>query len=129
MLQPIQHAGAQIQADMAIVHSRRALVEVRTKLINRARGLVKSYGSRLPKCDADYFVGKVRSYVPSELEPAVEPLLQSIALLTEQVKALETQIEALATDKYGQATAAMRQVKSVGSITHLCLDHPRPRAL
>jgi len=119
MLAPIQHAGAEIQADMAIVHSRRSLVEARTKLINRARGLVKSYGGRLPKCDADYFAGKVRPYVPSELEPAVEPLLQSIALLTEQVKTLEEQIEALATDKHGHATAPMRQVKGVGPITSL----------
>lgn len=38
LLEPVRHAGAEVQADMAIVHSRRALVEARTKLINRARG-------------------------------------------------------------------------------------------
>lgn len=119
MLEPIRHAGAEIQVDMAIVHSRRCLVEARTKLINRARGLAKSYGGRLPKCDADYFSIKVRAFVPRELETAVEPLLQSVALLTEQIKHLEQQIEALAEGKYGEATRPMRQIKGVGALTAL----------
>jgi transposase len=119
MLEPIQHAGVEIQADMAVVHSRRALVEARTKLINRARGLVKSYGQRLPRSDADYFARKVAASVPSELEPAVTPLLRTIGLLTDQIKELETQIEVLVEGKYGAATAALRQVKGVGSLTAL----------
>jgi len=45
LLEPIRHAGAEVQADMALIHSRRSLIEARTKLINRARRLVKSFGS------------------------------------------------------------------------------------
>lgn len=119
MLEPIQHAGAEIQADMAIVHSRRSLVEARTKLINRARGLVKSYGGRLPRCDADYFAPRVAAFVPPELEQAVAPLLQTIALLTTQIKTLEQRIEALAEGKYRGPTVPMRQIKGVGVVTAL----------
>ena len=119
MLAPIQHAGAAIQAEMAIVHSRRSLVEVRTKLINRTRGLVKSFGGRLPKCDADYFAVKVRDFVPDQLAAAVEPLLLSIGLLTQQIKALEQQIDALVEGKYARASQRLRQVKGVGPITAL----------
>jgi transposase len=119
-LEPIQHASAEIQADMAIVHSRRSLVEARTKLINRSRGLVKSYGGRLPKCDADYFARRVGPSVPAELAPAVEPLLQTIGVLTEQIKTLDRQVEALAAAKYGGATEHMLEVKGIGSLTALC---------
>lgn len=118
-LEPIQHAGADIQADMAVVQSRRALVEARTKLINRARGLAKSYGGRLPRCDADYFACKVGPFVPQDLAPAVEPLLQSIALLTDQIKVLQKQIEALAVAKYGEATKQLLQIRGVGELTAL----------
>jgi transposase len=119
MLDPVQHPDAAVQADMAVVHSRRALVEARTKLINRARGLVKSWGTRLPRCDADYFAERVGADVPPELKTAMEPLLQTIGQLTLQIKALEEQMERLAADKYGEATTALRQVPGVGPITAL----------
>lgn len=119
MLEPIQHAGAEVQADMAVVHSRRALVEARTKLINRARGLVKSYGGRLPRCDADSFVTRVAAAVPVELQASVQPLLVSIGLLTQEIKALEEQIRSLVEDKYGEATRPMLQISGVGPITAL----------
>jgi len=119
MLEPVQHPGADIQADMAVVHSRRALVEARTKLINRTRGLVKSWGARLPRCDADYFCERVAPHVPPELRTAVEPLLATIASLTAQIGVLEEQIEGLAMKKYGEATKRLTQVKGVGTITAL----------
>jgi transposase len=119
MLEPVRHASAQVQADMALIHSRRSLVEARTKLINRVRGLVKSWGGRLPRCDADYFAKRVEGQVPPELEAPVGPLLQTIALLTLQVKKLEEEIAKLGDTKYGEATAALRQVKGVGPITAL----------
>lgn len=119
MLEPIRHAGAEMQADMAVVHSRRALVEARTKLINRARGLVKSYGGRLPRCDAGYFARRAAAAVPAQLEASVQPLLVSIGLLTEEIAALERQIGELVEGKYGEATRPMLQVKGVGPITAL----------
>lgn len=119
MLEPVQHPGADIQADMAVVHSRRALVEARTKLINRTRGLVKSWGARLPRCDADYFCDRAPGHIPAELHRAVEPLLESIASLTAQIKRLEEHIETLATKKYGEITRRLTQVKGVGTITAL----------
>jgi transposase len=119
MLDPVQHAGIEVQADMAVVHSRRSLMEVRTKLINRVRGLVKSWGQRLPRCDADYFARRMGAHVPAELEAAIAPLLQTIALLTSQIKELDKQIETLAAGKYGQDTAPQRQIKGVGALTAL----------
>ena len=49
LLAPIQHRAESSQAHLAQLHSRDALVGVRTKLINHLRGVVKSFGARLPK--------------------------------------------------------------------------------
>jgi hypothetical protein len=38
----VKHRGTQVQADLAVAKARDALVECRTRLINFARGLVKS---------------------------------------------------------------------------------------
>jgi transposase len=118
-LEAIQHASAEIQADMAMLHSRRSLIETRTKLINRCRGLVKSWGERLPKCDADYFAQKMPPLIPPQLASALTPLLRTIALLTVEVKELDKQIKALATGKYGAATLHMRQVRGIAELTAL----------
>lgn len=75
LLSPIEHRGEASQAHLAIVRSREALVGARTKLVNHVRGSVKSFGSRLPKCNAESFHHKVREHVPDALTPALEPLL------------------------------------------------------
>jgi transposase len=48
LLSPLKHRGEASQAHLAIVRSREALIEARAKLINHVRGVVKSFGSRLP---------------------------------------------------------------------------------
>ena len=50
LLSPIRHRSEQAQADLMSIRARAALVEMRTGLINTARGLVKYYGERLPSC-------------------------------------------------------------------------------
>jgi transposase len=42
MLSPIRHRSEQAQADLTSIRARAALVEMRTALINAARGLAKS---------------------------------------------------------------------------------------
>jgi hypothetical protein len=53
VLRPIQHRGYKAQGVLMIIRVRAALIAVRTSLVNTARGLAKSKGERLPKCDAD----------------------------------------------------------------------------
>ncbi len=64
LLYPVEHRGANSQAHMALIHSREALVRSRTQLINHARGTVKSFGARLPKCSAQSFHKKVAESLP-----------------------------------------------------------------
>ena len=119
LLKPIQHRGETTQADLAMVHSRHALVTARTMLINRVRGLVKTVGSRLPRCDARYFPERMAGLVPESLGPAVQPLLETIAGLSAQIKALDAQIETMIEERYPDAGRLRQQVKSVGPLIAL----------
>ena len=118
LLKPIQHRGEQAQADLAVLRSRKALVEGRTRLVNHARGMVKAIGARLPKCSADSFAKQVVDHLPQSLKPALEPLLAGIAGLTAQIKTLERDLEKLAAERYPE-TELLMQVDSVGLITSL----------
>ena len=118
LLHPIQHRGGTTQADRALLRSRNALVECRTKLVNHARGIVKSIGGRLPGCSTTYFHKRVREDVPDELKPALTPVLDTITKLTQQIQRLETRIERLAAKRYPE-TGLLRQVSGVGALTAL----------
>ncbi len=67
LLAPIQHRGAEVQADLATLRSRECLVRTRTQLINHVRGAVKSVGGRLPSSSAPSFPRKVGDHIPEEL--------------------------------------------------------------
>src|SRR3712207_211108 len=53
---------------------------------SRVRGTVKSFGARLPKCSTASFHEKVAAWIPQELRPALEPLLETIASLSTRVR-------------------------------------------
>jgi transposase len=118
LLHPIQHRGGTAQADRVLLRSRNALVECRTKLVNHARGIVKSIGGRLPSCSTSYFHKRVREDVPDELKPALTPVLDTIAALTLKIQRLETRIERVASKRYPE-TVLLRQVSGVGPLTAL----------
>ncbi len=50
LLGPVRHRSVQAQLHLTVIRARAELVSARTALVNAARGLVKSYGQRLPKC-------------------------------------------------------------------------------
>src|SRR5712692_3662269 len=64
LLAPINHRGTEVQADLAAAKVRDALVRTRTRLVSQARGLVKSFGERLPRCSAESFHRRARAEVP-----------------------------------------------------------------
>jgi transposase len=117
LLHPIQHRGGTAQADRALLRSRNALVECRTKLINHTRGIVKSMGGRLPSCSS-YFHKRVRQDLPAELKPALTPVLDAIGALNLKIQRLETRIERLASNRYPE-TGLLRQVSGIGPLTAL----------
>ena len=69
-LHPMQHRSREVRQDLVVLRARDALVAARTELINATRGLVKSMGSRLPKCSSPSFAQKIEKTVPVELRDA-----------------------------------------------------------
>ena len=117
-LYPMQHRSREVRQDLVVLRARDALVAARTELINATRGLVKSMGSRLPKCSSPSFAQKAEETVPLEIREALLPLVRMAATLSDCIQGYDEKIEKLGREKYGH-TALLRQVKGVGPITAL----------
>jgi transposase len=118
LLYPLKHRGEESQAHMAIIRSRQALVDCRTQLVNHVRGAVKSFGARLPKCPARSFHKRASEHIPQALRPALEPVLEQIASLTERIRDYDRRLVAISEEHYPE-TELLRQVEGVGPLTAL----------
>ena len=119
LLSPLEHRGEASQAHLALIRSREeVVVRSRAQLINHVRGTVKSFGARLPKCSTASFHKKVAAWIPQELRPALEPLLETIASLSTRVRHYDRELEQLAQEHYPE-TKLLRQVQGVGTLTAL----------
>jgi transposase len=127
LLCPIQHRGEQAQEHLAMIKARAALVEGRTALVNTARGLTKSFGERLGKCDADQMgVGKLAG-MPAGLQAVLERLLVTVETMTENIQGYDKQLAEIAREHYPE-TALLEQISGVGQLIALTfiltLDDP-----
>ncbi len=118
LLYPLKHRGEDSQAHMALIRSRQALVSCRTQLVNHVRGALKSFGGRLPKGPAVSFHKKAAEHIPEALGPALGPILEQIASLTQRIRDYERQLETLSKERYPE-TELLRQVEGIGPLTAL----------
>lgn len=118
LLRPIRHRSETAQQHLMIVRVRAALVEVRSQLVNTARGLAKSMGERLPSCDPDQLGTARLEGLPEELSGALWPLLVEVESLTAQIQASNHRIEQIAREQYPE-TELLRQVSGVGTLIAL----------
>jgi transposase len=118
LLCPIQHRSEEAQTDILQLRARDTLVHTLAKLANAARGMAKSLGYRLSKSSPLAFARKVRAEIPEQLQPALLPLLESMATISTQIRAMDKQLAKLAQTKYPQ-TERLRAVNGVGPITSL----------
>ena len=118
LLYPLKHRGQDSQAHMALIRSRQTLIGCRTQLVNHVRGAVKSFGARLPKCPARSFHNKVSEHIPEALWPALEPILEQIASLTERIREYDRKLEEISKESYPE-TELLRQVEGIGALTAL----------
>lgn len=117
LLSPIKHRGIDAQRDLAALKARDVLVGTRTKLVNFMRGLVKSFGERLPDCDARVFAKRAREACPAGLKGVLEPVLDSLDAIEESIRESDARIEAIA-DKDSDVQL-VSQPYGVGTLTAL----------
>jgi transposase len=118
LLNPVQLRDAARQADLFVIRARALLVEMRTMLINFARGITKTTGQRLPASTTHRFAERVREAVPDPLRPALLPLLHVLDTIAQQLDGYDQNIEALAEQRYPD-TRWLRQAPGVGTLTAL----------
>jgi transposase len=117
LLSPIQHRGEQAQADLAVIRARAGLVDVRTELINTARGLTKPMGERLKKCDPEYVKETLADGLSEATREAICPLLKSIEEINKQIGEYDKRIEEIA--KRYPEMKLLKQVHGVGTLIAL----------
>ena len=117
-LWPIRHRDMKAHNDLEVIKARDILVQSRTKLINHVRSVIKGTGERLPKCSAASFANHSIHLIPEMLQPALEPLIDTISDVSDRIKALDKKIERLIEDQYPEALA-LQQVQGVGPVTAL----------
>src|SRR6201981_1629865 len=127
LLGPVRHRRAKAQIHLTVIRARAELVGARTALVNAARGLVKSYGQRLPKCGTRQVSRELGAGLPAELREALEPLVKEIESLNQRIQEYAGRVEKIAKESYPQVER-LKQVKGVGTqiaLTYvLTLDDP-----
>jgi len=114
LLGPVRHRSAKAQIHLTVIRARAELVSARTALVNAARGMVKSYGQRLPKCGTQQVSRELTAGLKAELREVLEPLLQEIESLNERIKEYDVRMEKIAKESYPQVEL-LKQVKGVGT--------------
>jgi transposase len=118
LLCPVKMRGEQAQKDLLMLKARDVLVRARAKMVNTARGMLKSLGTALPACSTDAFARKARSCVPAEYEAAMAELLDTIETTTQKIRDYERKLEAMASEKYPEAEQ-LQEIAGVGPLTSL----------
>jgi transposase len=126
LLSPVHTRSEEAQQALAVVRSREGLVKARTMLINQVRGMVKSFGARLPGCSTRSFARTISEALPQELKAALAPLVEVIADVSKRIQEFDRDVEAWA--QRWPVTQRLRQIKGVGALTALVfiltLDDP-----
>lgn len=132
LLAPITHRADELQYDLEVLKARAVLVDLRTKIVNHVRGILKGFGLKVKSCSTDAFSSQARDVIPEELCPALNPLVSTLDELTTKIREYDKQIEGLCKGKYRTEADLVCQVNGVGPITALTFiltlgDHTRFR--
>ena len=127
LLGPVRHRSAKAQIHLTVIRARAELVSARTALVNAARGLVKSYGQRLPKCGTQQVSRELAAGLSKELREVLQPLLKEIESRNERIQECDERMEKIAQEVYPEVSL-LKQVKGVGTqiaLTYiLTIDDP-----
>jgi transposase len=110
----VRHRSAKAQIHLTVIRARAELVSARTALVNAARGLVKSYGERLPKSGTQQVNRELAAALSTELRDVLEPLLREVESLNERIREYDERMEKIAKEVYPEVFL-LKQVKGVGT--------------
>ena len=115
ILRPLRHRGEQAQVDLLVLRGRAVLVKTRTQIVNSVRGMVKSFGYRMPTCSTEKFA-QLKGLVPLLIKESLAPMMEALEQVQKKIEEYDERVKKLATEKYPE-TKVLRQVWGVGEIT------------
>lgn len=116
LLSPVDPRAPEARKDLEVLRARAKLVVIRTMLVNHIRGVVKSFGLRMPDCSAERLHKRA---LPPELSHELATMMVMLESTSAAIDAYDAKIAELVEAKYPQ-TAVLKQVRGVGPITSLC---------
>jgi transposase len=127
LLCPIRHRREETQRLRGMLRVRRSLVNSRTACLNTARGLLRSFGYRMPGQRPDRLARALTTgKVPEELCALVAPLVATALELDEKVQALDEDV--IEVGRTFPEVARFQQVPGVGPLVALafvlCIEDP-----
>jgi transposase len=127
-LKPIGHRGEATQLMRGKLRVRRSLIENRTACINTIRGLLASFGYRIPSGASTAFVHRLdRVALPAELRVVIEPLVATLDQLGDQIAMTDDEVVRL-TEQTPVANL-LQGIPGVGPVLStafiLCIEDPR----
>jgi transposase len=117
LLGKVEHRSEEAHCDLAVLVTRDHFVRQRTMNVNRVRGVLKSFGIRVPRMSTKCFHEKAAQYVLPSLLPALLPILEEILSLQIKIKRLDDEIKRIAA-RYPQVER-LRAICGVGPIIAL----------
>lgn len=115
ILRPLRHRGEEAQVDLLVIRGRAVLVKTRTQIVNSVRGMVKSFGYRMPKCSTEKFA-QLTNLVPALLKESLKPMMEALEQVQKKIEDYDERVKKLATEKYSETTV-LQQIWGVGEIT------------
>lgn len=114
----VQHRSEKAQTLRSKLTVRSSLVEARTKWINTIRGILRSFGYRVPGGASKTFHTRVGTVeLPPDLEVVIQPLLRQLELLSLEITQCEDDLETVAAQM--PEVQHLRQIPGVGLIVGL----------
>lgn len=128
LLQPT-HVRSQPSVEArTVLSARRNLVQVRTRLINSVRAAAKGFGQKLKTCGSDAFAKMATVGLAPELLALIQPQIDTLVFLQEQIELYDERIEKLGNEHFPQTTL-LRAIHGVGPQVALAfvaaIDDPR----
>jgi transposase len=119
LLKGVQPRSIESERHRALLKARECLVEARVKLILSVRGILNSFGRRLPAITSEAFARKAAAHVPESLQAALQPTLDAVQALSLEIRIYDRQIEQLCRTRYRAAAERLRSIPGVGAQTAL----------
>jgi len=114
----VTHRSESAQLQRGLMTARTALVNARSKWVHSARGILRSFGFRVPGgCTSRFHERCAKVAMPDDLRNVVQPLLNQIKQVSDEIQALEDRLETTA--KTNPVVQHLQAVPGVGTIVSL----------